>query len=408
MINNKQKALSRREFIFLMGAIMATHALAIDAILPALSQISAEFSLRNDNDRQYIVTSLFAGYALGVMIYGILSDSFGRKKPVYVGISIFLVGTLVCIFSTSYELLLFGRALQGFGSAAPQIIATAITRDIYKGRGMAQIMSLMMMIFLLVPAIAPLMGQGVLMISNWQGIFVMFLVYTLITLCWFGIRLPETLVIEERVPFSFSQTWLSIQEVFKNSRATLFMIAEGLAFGAILAYLSTAQQIFQEHFGLNERFPLYFGGLALVMIVAAFVNSSLVEKLGMHYLVIRGASLLFVISSIYLIILTVNDHSIPFWSFMIYAACSYFCLGLLFGNMHSLAMEEVGHVAGAAASLIGSVSTIIATIIAAIAGSYYNDSITPIVLCFSVLMLPIIYITWYDEKNGRDKATDSP
>jgi len=350
-MNNIHKALSRTEFIFLMGAIMATHALAIDAILPALSQISAEFSLHNDNDRQYIVTSLFVGYAIGVMIYGILSDSFGRKAPVYVGISIFLIGSLISIFASSFDMLLFGRVLQGFGSAAPQIIATAIVRDMYKGRGMAEIMSLMMMIFMLVPAIAPLMGQGVLMISNWQGIFVMFLVYTSLALCWFGIRLPETLSVEERVPLSLSQAWLSIKEVFRNSRAVLFMTAEGLAFGAILAYLSTAQQIFQEHFGLGDLFPLYFGGLALVMMVAAFTNSKLVEKMGMHYLVMRGATILFILSNLYLAMLFINDHTVPFWSFMIYAFCSYFCLGLLFGNMHSLAMEEVGHVAGVAASI---------------------------------------------------------
>lgn len=397
---NIKKALSRPEFIILMSAIMAIHALAIDAILPGLSQISAHFNLADDNDRQYIVTSLFMGYAMGVMIYGIASDSYGRKAPIYLGVSIFILGTILSIFATSFEMLLFGRALQGFGSAAPQIVATAITRDVYKGRGMAQIMSLMMMMFMLVPAIAPLIGQGVLLVSNWQGIFVMFVIYTLIILTWFVIRLPETLIVEERVVFSYSQIWTSIKAVFRNRRATTFMIVEGLAFGAILAYLSTAQQIFQEHFELGERFPLYFGGLALVMMLAAFINSTLVERLGMHYLVMRGASVLFILSLLYLVVLFLNDHSVPFWSFMVYACIAYFCLGLLFGNIHSLAMEEVGHVAGAAASLIGSVSTVIAVIVAAFAGSYYNDTITPIVLCFTVLMLPIIYLTWFDTQNS--------
>ena len=395
-----KKAISRPEFIILMSAIMAIHALAIDAILPALSQISEYFSLSDDNDRQFIVTALFVGYAFGVIIYGISSDSFGRKVPIYVGIFIFLLGTILSLFATSFEMLLFGRAMQGFGSAAPQIVATAITRDVYKGRGMAQVMSLMMMMFMLVPAIAPLIGQAVLLISNWQGIFVLFLLYSLVILAWFVIRLPETLQVEERVTLSFSQIWASIKEVFRNRRATTFMVVEGLSFGAILTYLSTAQQIFQEHFGLGERFPMYFGGLALVMMLAAFVNSTLVERLGMHFLVIRGASVLFVLSSMYLLVLFLNDHTVPFWSFMVYACLAYFSLGLLFGNIHSLAMEEVGHVAGAAASVIGSVSTIIAVIIAAYAGSFYNDSITPIVLCFTLLMLPIIYLTWFDAQNS--------
>ncbi len=202
--------------------------------------------------------------------------------------------------------------------------------------------------------------------------------------------------LKSRVPFSFSQAWASVKEVLRNKRAVKFTIAEGFAFGAILAYLSTAQQVFQEHFELGESFPLYFGGLALVMMIASFVNSRLVERLGMHFMVMRGAILLFIISFIYMVFILASDASVPLWSFLIYASISYFCLGILFGNMHSLAMEEVGHVAGAAASVVGSVSTLISVVIAAFIGSFYNDSITPIVLGFGVLMLPIIFITWHD------------
>ncbi|WP_299877927.1 multidrug effflux MFS transporter [uncultured Cocleimonas sp.] len=389
-------ALSRIEYIILMSVVVAVDALAIDAILPALSFISNEFGVQDGNDRQFIVTSILMGYGFGVLVFGIASDSFGRKRPVYVGFAIFLIGTLVTIFASSFSMLIVGRALQGFGAAAPQIIPTAITRDLYKGRGMAQIMSLIMMVFMLVPAIAPLIGQGILMLTNWQGVFAMLGVYALFAWAWFSIRLPETLPIEKRVPFSFSQAWASIKEVLRNKQAVKFTIAEGLAFGAILAYLSTAQQIFQEHFELGDRFALYFGSLALVMMFASFVNSRLVEQIGMHKMVLRGAILLFFASCFYMIYIWLNDTSVPLWSFLIYASISYFCLGILFGNMHSLAMEEVGHVAGAAASVIGSFSTLMSVIIAAFIGSFYNDSVTPIVLGFGILMIPIIYITWKD------------
>ena len=180
-----------------------------------------------------------------------------------------------------------------------------------------------------------------------------------------------------------------------------YTLAEGFAFAAILAYLSTAQQIFQEHYALGERFPLYFSALALVMMVASFMNAHLVERLGMRLLVMVGAGILFIASNLYLLVILLNDHAVPFWSFMLYASMAYFCLGILFGNMHSLAMEEVGHVAGVAASVIGSLSTLIATAIAAFIGSFYNDSITPIVLGFAALMLPIFYISWQD----RAKST---
>ncbi len=381
-----------------MSVIISVEALAIDAILPALSFMSNEFGLGESNKRQFIVSSLFVGYGFGVLVFGIASDTLGRKRPVYIGFLMFLIGTLVAIFATSFSMLIFGRVLQGFGVAGPQIIPTAITRDLYKGRGMAEIMSLIMMVFMMVPAIAPLIGQGVLLFTNWQGIFVMLAVYAVFALTWFAMRQPETLAPKDRVPFSISQVWGSIKEVLRNKRAMKFTITEGLAFGAILAYLSTAQQIFQEHFQLGEKFPLYFGALALVMMAASFINSTLVEKLGMHYLVLRGAIILFLASSIYLVFILRNDSSVPFWSFLIYASISYFCLGILFGNMHSLAMEQVGEVAGTAASIIGFVSTLYAVIIAAIIGSFYNDTITPIVFGFALLMLPIIYITWSDQK----------
>ena len=393
-----KKALSRTEYIILMSVVVAVEALAIDAILPALSFMSNEFGLDGTNNRQFIVSSLFIGYGFGVLVFGIASDSLGRKRPVYIGFLIFLIGTLIAIYATSFEMLLFGRIMQGFGVAGPQIIPTAITRDLYKGRGMAEIMSLIMMVFMVVPAIAPLIGQGVLLFSNWQGVFVMLAVYALFALSWFTIRLPETLAPKDRVAFSFLQVWGSIKEVLRNKRVIKFTTAEGLAFGAILAYLSTAQQIFQEHFELGEMFPLVFGALAIVMMVASFVNSQLVERLGMHFLVLRGSIVLFIASSAYLVFIMLSNASVPLWSFLIYASISYFCLGILFGNMHSLAMEQVGHVAGTAASVIGFLSTLFAVIIAAIIGSFYNDSITPIVIGFALLMLPIIYIAWSDQK----------
>ena len=398
MKQTPKATVSRIEFIIMMSLLVAVDALSIDSILPALSNMSHEFGVSERNDRQYIVTSLFIGYAIGVMIFGIASDSFGRKRPIYVGFGIFFIGTIVVIFATSFKLLLIGRVLQGIGVAGPQIVPTAITRDLYKGRGMAEVMSLIMMIFMLVPTIAPLLGQTILLFSNWQGIFVMLGVYGLVALSWFALRLPETLPPEERVSFSLKQIFSSVKEVLSNKRAVMFTLAEGISFGAVLAYLSTAQQVFQEHFQLGERFPFYFGALALVMMLSSYVNSRLVEKLGMHWLVLRASLLLLIASCLYLVIISLNDSPVPFWSFMLFASIAYFCFGILFGNMHSLAMEEVGHVAGVAASIIGSLSTLIAILIAAIIGSFYNDSVTPIVLGFGVLMLPIIFITLHDGK----------
>jgi len=399
-MTKKPNTVSRFEFIFMMSLLVSVDALSIDSILPALSTISAEFGVSQGNDRQYIVTSIFLGFAFGVMVFGVASDSFGRKRPIYVGFGVFFIGTLVAIFATSFTMLLLGRALQGFGAAGPQVIPTAISRDLYKGRGMAEVMSLIMMVFMLVPTVAPLLGQSIMLLTNWQGIFVMLAIFALFALSWFSIRLPETLPLQQRVPFSFRQILASVKEVLSNKRAIKFTITEGLTFAAVLAYLSMAQQVFQEHFQLGQRFPLYFGALAVVMMFSAYVNSRVVEKLGMHWLVIRAALVLSVTSSVYLLLILLSDSPVPFWSFMLYASIAYFCFGILFGNMHSLAMEEVGHVAGVAASIIGSLSTLIAIAIAAFIGRYYNDSVIPIVLGFGGLMLPIILITLQDQRQG--------
>ena len=390
-------AISRLEFIIMMSVIVAVDALAIDSILPALSAISEELAITRDNDRQFIITSLFAGYAIGVLVYGIASDSFGRKPPIYVGFVIFLIGTLITIFASSFTMLLIGRALQGLGAAGPQIIPSAITRDIYKGRSMAHILSLVMMVFMLVPAVAPLIGQGILLISNWQGIFVMLGIYSLLALVWFSVRLPETLAVEKRVPFSLKQAKKSILATLKNKQAVKYMLAEGLTFGALLAFLSTAQQVFQELYLLGDKFAIYFGSLAFVMMFASFVNAKLVEKMGMRKLILIGSCTLFIVSISYLFISQLAQLTISLWFFLLFSAISYFCLGILFGNMHALAMENVGHIAGVAASLIGSISTIISIITAAIIGYYYNDSVTPIIAGFAVLMVPVIAIIYYDQ-----------
>lgn len=266
---------------------------------------------------------------------------------------------------------------------------------------MAHILSLVMMVFMLVPAVAPLIGQSILLVSNWQGIFVMLGIYSLLALVWFSVRLPETLPVEKRVPFSLKQAKKSILATLRNKQAVKYMLAEGLTFGALLAFLSTAQQVFQELYLLGDKFAIYFGSLAFVMMLASFVNAKLVEKIGMRKLILIGSCTLFIVSISYLFISQLAGLTISLWFFLLFSAISYFCLGILFGNMHALAMENVGHIAGVAASLIGSISTIISIIIAAIIGYYYNDSVIPIIAGFAILMVPVIAIIYYDQDKRK-------
>ena len=197
---NPQVNPGRLEFILLLALMTALDAFAVDAMLPALGQIGADLQLQNDNQRQLIITSLFLGFSLGVLFYGFVSDRYGRRPPVIAGFLIFCVASIICSLSNTIGTLLTGRILQGIGAAGPYVIAVAIVRDRYEGRDMAQIMSLIMMVFIGVPMVAPFIGQQLQHLAGWRSIFVALTIYSVVVLGWFHIRQPETLHPDKRKP----------------------------------------------------------------------------------------------------------------------------------------------------------------------------------------------------------------
>lgn len=379
------KPLPRFEFITLMACMVALEALSIDAMLPALAQMGSDLNITNANDRQLIITSIFLGVALGILAYGIAGDSLGRKRPIYLGLIVFILGTLLCAFSDSFSLMLVGRVLQGLGAAGPYVLSTALIRDMYKGRQMAEIMSLILMIFIVVPAIAPLLGQAILLVSGWRSIFSMLGTFAAVTGIWFFIRQPETLPIDKRVPLSFSQSFAGIKEVLQSKKVFNFIIAEGCIFAAFVGFLSTSQQIFQDQYQLGEKFPLYFALMVIFLGVAAFFNSRWVMKVGMYTLVSRSLLAVVISSILFLGYGFSRETDPPFWLFMAYMMLTYFCIGLVFGNLKSMAMEPMGHIAGIASAVIGSVSTIIGALLGGFIGSFYESSVFPIITGFALL-----------------------
>lgn len=368
-----------------MACLTALDAFATDAMLPALSHISADLNLLRDNDRQFIITTIFSGFALGLPVYGILSDSWGRRRPVLMGVAIFLAGTLLCSMADNLTMMIIGRAIQGFGAAGPYVLSVAIVRDTYAEREMAQIMSFIFMIFMAIPAIAPLVGQGVLLVFNWQSIFLLLGLFGITVGLWFAKRQPETLTVERRTAFSLRQTVSSAKEVLGHHQVLKYIFAQGFVFGAFLSYLSTAQQVFQEQYGIGTKFPLYFALLAIVLSIASFYNSQWVIRLGMFRLVVRALTLATLTAFIFLAVELLSSNGLPFWGFMLYMMTTYFFCGMVFGNLSSLAMTPMGHIAGIASATIGCISTLIAFVLAAFIGSFYNGSLLPIIAGFAML-----------------------
>ncbi len=340
------------EFVTLTALIISLVALSIDAMLPALQQIGGDLGVRRANDSQLIIPALFLGLAAGQMFFGPLSDSVGRKPAIYAGLVLFIFGCLLSILATSFPVMLAGRVLQGIGAAGPRTVTIALVRDRYEGRAMARIMSIVMAVFIVVPALAPGIGQVILMIAHWRAIFGFLLAVAAIALVWFGLRQPETLAPERRVSFSPSRIVLAVRETCVNRVALGYTIASGLIFGAFIGYLNSAQQIFQQQYGLGALFPLYFAALALAIGGASVVNARLVMRHGMRPLSGWALTVLSGISLAFLVAAYAAAGAPPLWALMAYMAVAFFCIGILFGNFNALAMEPLGHIAGVGAAVV--------------------------------------------------------
>lgn len=388
------------EFIALVAMTTSLVAMSIDTMLPALGDMANELNAAHENDRQLVLSAFFGGLSVGQLIWGPVSDSTGRKPSLFLGLGLFMLGNLLCTVTHSFGWLLAGRALSGFGAAAPRIVSIALVRDLYAGRAMARVMSFVSTVFILVPVLAPSIGQGVLAVTGWRAIFAGLVVMAMLNWVWFGLRQAETLPPARRTQFSVRNVARSTVEVF-NTRVTLgYMLATGATFGAFIAYLSTAQQLFQEQYGLGKLFPVYFGALAAAIGVASFVNGKLVMRFGMRRLS-RAALLancgltLAAFAGSWLL----KGHP-PLFALMGFMLVCFFLNGILFGNFNARAMEPMGHIAGVAAAVTGSVGGIVALTIGTPFGRAYDGSVLPLVAGFMTAALLSLALTEWAERGA--------
>lgn len=366
---------------------MSLVALTIDMILPALPTISAEMGLHNANQSQYVISAVFVGMIAGKLLFGPLSDAWGRRPAIIIGLGLFIMGSVVCYFAPNINTLLAGRLIQGVGVASPRIVCVALVRDQFEGRQMARIMSFVMMVFILVPAIAPAFGQLILHFAQWRAILLVFIIIGLLNLAWFALRQPETLRPEHHRALAFGVIVSTIKEVLSYPAAIGYTLAIGFVFASFVGYLVSSQQIFDLIYARGEQFPYYFGMLALVIGSASIVNARYVMKFGMRKLSILAllGTCLFTVIAIFI------EHSsaepMPFNYFVIYCVTIFFCIGILFGNLNAMAMEQLGHIAGMGAAIVGAISTIVSVLLGSVIGQMIHQDVMPMLLGFLLMSL---------------------
>ncbi|MBB3951389.1 multidrug effflux MFS transporter [Aureimonas jatrophae] len=375
------------ELVTLIACIMALNAAAIDVFIPALSNISQSLQLSDPNRAPFVITAYVLGFGAAQIVYGTLSDRFGRRPVLLIGLAIYVAASLAAVFSPTFGVLLFWRAVQGIGAAATRVIAVSIVRDCFGGARMASVMSLIMMIFMVIPVIAPNLGQLILLFGNWREIFYAIAAFgTLVTL-WTYFRLPETQHPEDRLPLTVSRVAGAFRTVVTNRVAFSYSFGTMLMLGVLFAFINQAEQVYAHTYALGPAFTLYFSAGAIFMAFASFSNSRLVQRFGMRRLS-HGALVLYAaLSSLHLVIALASGGVPPFAIFMPMTILTLCMFGFVGTNFNALAMDPLGHVAGTASSVLGFMQTLGGGLIGATIGYFYDGTLIPLLTGYVVLSL---------------------
>lgn len=362
------------EFIAMMAALMAMAALSIDAILPALSTIGSDLKVVSPLNSQMLITAIFLGLGLGQLVFGPLSDSFGRKPMIYIGLSIFILASIFCISVTSMEFMLIGRVFQGIGLAAPRTISSSMIRDSYEGDAMARVMSFVTVIFIIIPTVAPLIGSVLLLHYSWHSIFYFQLIFSVIVGFWFMLRQSETLIELNKIPFKYSLFIDGLREVLKSRTALVYTLISGFIMGSFMLYLSASEKIFVIQYGLKDSFPYYFAGLALSFGAATFLNGTLVLRYGMERM-IRASLISFIVTACLYLFVNYGGPNPSVEILVFFLLIQFLSLGFLFGNLNAIRLQPLGHIAGVGAAITGFISTVLAVLIGSVLGAFIEDTV---------------------------------
>jgi DHA1 family bicyclomycin/chloramphenicol resistance-like MFS transporter len=371
-----------REFVALMALLMSMTAMSIDIMLPALPEIGASLGVLDHSKLPLVVTVFMFGMAIGQLIWGPLADRFGRRRPLLLGILLFAFATTVAMTTRDFSQILAARFLQGIGGSVGRIIVTAVVRDLFVGREMARVLSMVMMVFILVPILAPSVGQIILLVASWRWLFAVLLTAGVISLTWAALRLPETQ--PPLAPGACQRTLGQALRLVLSQRITFgYGIASGFVLGILVAYISSSQQVFGNAYGLGKLFPFAFGGVGCAIALASFTNARLVRRLGMRRLSHTALIAHLGLSSTLALLGTMI--ALPLWLALGGMAASFFFYGLILSNFNAIAMQSMGQTAGLAASLTGSYSTAAGALFGTLIAAKFDGTILPLFTGFAML-----------------------
>lgn len=397
-----KKQLGQVEFIFLMAALMASNALAIDIMLPAFPHIINYFQLHDHNSIQLIISMYLLGFGIFQIIFGPISDRFGRRIPILIGMTLYTICAFFCLLSSNFEFLLILRFLQGASAAATRVLVMSITRDLYSGREMAKIMSFTNIVFMIIPIIAPFTGQSILFFfSDWQVIFILIGMSGILITLWAYFRLPETLY--KAQPLTFSGVKHGFMAVFSNRTAICYNLALSCIFGALYGSLNSAQQIYVEIYNLGNLFSLAFATIAIFLTLASLNNTRMLKKYSIRK-ISHTQLLCFITGSAIWLVFALSFEKIPFMLYMILYGMTMVSFGGLGANFNTIAMNNLGQIAGTAASVFGFSQTVIGVIIGTIIGQSFNETTIPLATGFFTVGIIALCLILYAEKGSLFKT----
>jgi DHA1 family bicyclomycin/chloramphenicol resistance-like MFS transporter len=397
MHSPKQKPkIGNSELTVMMAAIIALNALAIDAMLPAFPRMVNGLGLSDPNDVQYVIGIYLLANGIGSLFHGPLSDRFGRR-PILIGAIVgYILSAFACRFATSFDMLMVTRIAQGLCGAALSVLVTSIIRDQFEGDAMAKRMSTIFLIFMAVPIIAPLIGSAILVFAGWRSIFDMMAFLAIAMLIWVGLRLPETLHPDAATPIQFGALTRAWRMVVTHRTANSYLIAGGLAHGALFGYLNSSQQIFDKGFGVPEFFPFGFAIVAIGIACANFTNARIVERFGARRLSQSALVGFILLGLLQLLAAWFVPQSLPL--FLILITLNMAMIGFVGSNFSSIAMQPFGAVAGSASSFQSFVRTIVSALIGAWIGQQFTGSVVPMALGFLLCGLAALALVAFGER----------
>ncbi len=370
--------ISQYEFVAMMAMMVATVAFSIDSMLPAMPEIADDLSPDDPNNVQLILSAFMVGMGLGTLFAGPLSDSFGRKTMINLAAALYVLGAALAWSAPTLELMIAARLIQGIGAAGPRIISLAIVRDLYSGREMARIVSFIMIVFTIIPALAPLMGSGIMALGGWRSIFLAFLMFSVVSVLWLNLRLDEPLPEDRRRAFRPAMFRSAVKEMFAIPMVRNSIYVQTMIFAVLFTSISLIQPTFDLIFDKSDAFALYFFVIGAFCMTSSMVNATFVMKFGMRAIISLSVMVTFGLTILVLILqLTGLSENAYFWIYVLWQTALFYQMGLTVGNLNALGMEPLGHIAGFAASIIGAIATIIAGIVATVIAQFFNETTLP-------------------------------